>query len=167
MAEQEKAGRREFSAAALARLESHRWPGNVRELRNAVHRAYVLSDSPVIDERSVAAVLSARRSGSFPAVVAPVSAPDPVPSEAARGETGAGQPASEAGAPASEPSRASGPDRDDSLLVHVRVGDSLEEVEKELLMKTLEAFGGNKKKAAEKLGISLKTIYNKIRKYGL
>jgi len=167
VAGQEKAGRRAFSEAAMDRLEAHSWPGNVRELRNAVHRAYVLSDGPAIDERCVRSVLSARSSGSFPAVATPASAAASDAADPVRGEIGPGLPASEGGAPASEPSGAADPFRDDPLLVRVRVGDSLEAVEKELLMKTLEAFGGNKKKAAEKLGISLKTIYNKIRLYGL
>jgi DNA-binding NtrC family response regulator len=157
----------EFGAEALQALREHSWPGNVRELRNAVHRAYVLSDGPAIDERCVRSVLSARNSGSFPAVATPASAAASDAADPVRGEIGPGLPASEGGAPASEPSGAADPFRDDPLLVRVRVGDSLEAVEKELLMKTLEAFGGNKKKAAEKLGISLKTIYNKIRLYGL
>jgi DNA-binding NtrC family response regulator len=167
VAEQEKAGRREFTPAALARLESHAWPGNVRELRNVVHRAYVLSDGAVIDERSVASVLSPGSSGSFPAAGAPVPGPVSALPDPAREEAGLKPPAMEVGARASELSDGAEPVRDDPLLVRVRVGDSLEGVEKELLMRTLEAFGGNKKKAAEKLGISLKTIYNKMKKYGL
>ena len=39
---------RQFSDAAVARLEQHPWPGNVRELRNAVERAVVMSSHPVI-----------------------------------------------------------------------------------------------------------------------
>jgi two-component system NtrC family response regulator len=38
-----------LSAAAAARLLSHRWPGNVRELRNAMERAAALAGGPVID----------------------------------------------------------------------------------------------------------------------
>ena len=33
---------------ALGRLEAHAWPGNVRELRNAVERAVLLADGPVL-----------------------------------------------------------------------------------------------------------------------
>ena len=49
----------------------------------------------------------------------------------------------------------------------VRVGDSLEDVERRLLERTLAAVGGNKKKAAEILQVSLKTVYNKIKQYKL
>ena len=38
-----------FTDAAAARLTAHGWPGNVRELENAVERAVVLCEVPVID----------------------------------------------------------------------------------------------------------------------
>ncbi|HLH77675.1 MAG TPA: helix-turn-helix domain-containing protein, partial [Candidatus Binataceae bacterium] len=42
---------------------------------------------------------------------------------------------------------------------------SLEEVERELIFETLDAVGGNKARAAEILGISLKTLYNRLDRY--
>ena len=53
----------------------------------------------------------------------------------------------------------------DPLQVPVRVGDSLEAVERRLLERTLAAVGGNKRRAAEMLQVSLKTVYNKIKQY--
>jgi DNA-binding NtrC family response regulator len=47
----------------------------------------------------------------------------------------------------------------------VRVGSSLEEVERMLILATLEQFGGDKKRAAETLGISLKTLYGRLAIY--
>jgi len=47
----------------------------------------------------------------------------------------------------------------------VRVGSSLEEVEKELFNRTIAFTGGNKTRAAEILGVSLKTLYNKLHSY--
>jgi two-component system, NtrC family, response regulator AtoC len=41
---------RRLSPAAVARLQTWRWPGNVRELRNAMQRAYVMSDDEVIGD---------------------------------------------------------------------------------------------------------------------
>ena len=38
-----------FSAAALARIRGHGWPGNVRELRNAIERAVLMGDGPLIE----------------------------------------------------------------------------------------------------------------------
>jgi DNA-binding NtrC family response regulator len=48
-----------------------------------------------------------------------------------------------------------------------QVGMSLAEVERRHLLATLAHFGGEKKKTAEVLGISLKTLYNRLKKYGV
>ena len=45
------------------------------------------------------------------------------------------------------------------------VGTTVDEAEKNLILKTLEATGQNKTRAAEILGISLKTLHNKLKKY--
>jgi DNA-binding NtrC family response regulator len=47
----------------------------------------------------------------------------------------------------------------------VQVGSSVADVEQRLILATLEACGGNKQKAAEVLGVSLKTIYNRLNAY--
>ena len=52
-------------------------------------------------------------------------------------------------------------------IVPVRVGDTMADVERRMLQRTLEFARGNKKKAAEMLELSLKTIYNKVKEYGL
>jgi DNA-binding NtrC family response regulator len=44
----------------------------------------------------------------------------------------------------------------------VRIGASLERIERELITRTLVAFGGNKSRAASVLGISLRTLYNRL-----
>jgi transcriptional regulator with GAF, ATPase, and Fis domain len=49
----------------------------------------------------------------------------------------------------------------------LRPGVSLECMEKRLLQMTLDATGGNRSRAAEMLGVSLRTVRNKIREYGL
>ncbi|MFI5197048.1 MAG: sigma-54-dependent transcriptional regulator [Thermoanaerobaculia bacterium] len=150
VAESEDGGRRSFSPAALETLSVHAWPGNVRELRNVVHRAYVLSDDESVDESTVAAVLAGRSTGAFPAARPPAPAPASSPEE---------RPGAEGAAPT--------PASDDPLSVPARVGDSFEDVERRLLDRTLTAVNGDKKKAAEMLRVSLKTIYNKIKQYEL
>jgi DNA-binding NtrC family response regulator len=45
------------------------------------------------------------------------------------------------------------------------VGTTVDEAEKNLILKTLDATGQNKTRAAEILGISLKTLHNKLKKY--
>lgn len=49
--------------------------------------------------------------------------------------------------------------------VELPVGTTVEEAERNLILKTLEATGQNKTRAAEILGISLKTLHNKLKKY--
>lgn len=45
--------------------------------------------------------------------------------------------------------------------------ESLEEIEKNMIRKTLERTGGNRRLAAGQLGISERTLYRKIKEYGL
>ena len=45
------------------------------------------------------------------------------------------------------------------------IGASIAEVEREHILATLEHYDGDKKKAAETLGISLKTLYNRLNEY--
>jgi DNA-binding NtrC family response regulator len=49
--------------------------------------------------------------------------------------------------------------------VRVSVGTTVDEAEKQLILKTLEATHNNKTRAAEILGISLKTLHNKLKEY--
>jgi transcriptional regulator with PAS, ATPase and Fis domain len=50
--------------------------------------------------------------------------------------------------------------------VHLGVGTTVAEAEKLLILKTLQATANNKTRAAEILGISLKTLHNKLKEYG-
>jgi len=126
--EKERRGFSSFEVRALQALSGHDWPGNVRELRNAVHRAYVLSDPPAIQAEAAEAVLT---------------------------DSGAAE------------LRPSAGDKDTWPVVPVRVGETLHAVEKKLLSATLLAVKGDKRVAAELLGVSLKTIYNKLKEYQL
>jgi len=49
----------------------------------------------------------------------------------------------------------------------VQAGTPIRELERQLLETTLQLTGGNRTHAAEMLGISLRTIRNKIREFGL
>jgi len=50
-------------------------------------------------------------------------------------------------------------------VVHFPIGATVGEAEKELILRTLEHTNNNKTRAAEILGISLKTLHNKLREY--
>jgi DNA-binding NtrC family response regulator len=47
------------------------------------------------------------------------------------------------------------------------LGVSIAEAEQNLILATLEHLGGNKKKVADVLGISVKTLYNRLNSYGV
>jgi len=47
----------------------------------------------------------------------------------------------------------------------IKVGMSLSDIERFFILATLEQYGGDKRKAAEVLGISLKTMYNRLNNY--
>jgi DNA-binding NtrC family response regulator len=53
----------------------------------------------------------------------------------------------------------------DSRFPDVRVGMSIAESERNLILATLEHTSGNKREAADILGISLKTLYNRLNAY--
>ena len=50
--------------------------------------------------------------------------------------------------------------------IHLGVGTTVDEAERLLILKTLESTHNNKTRAAEILGISLKTLHNKLKEYG-
>jgi DNA-binding NtrC family response regulator len=55
---------------------------------------------------------------------------------------------------------------DDPSVIRFSIGTTVEEAEKGLILRTLEHTRNNKTRAAEILGISLKTLHNKLKEYG-
>jgi transcriptional regulator with PAS, ATPase and Fis domain len=51
-------------------------------------------------------------------------------------------------------------------VIPIRIGTPLEEVEREMLIQTLKATKGNKRRAAELLGINVRTIHRKMEEMG-
>jgi DNA-binding NtrC family response regulator len=101
-----------FSRQAIATIRTHRWPGNVRELKNAVQRAFILSDGKV--ELDFSGLACAESVGN---------------------------------------------------MLHVPVGTSLAEIERQTIYATLDHCDGSKRRCAELLGVSLKTLYNRLGEY--
>jgi DNA-binding NtrC family response regulator len=54
----------------------------------------------------------------------------------------------------------------DGNVITVSVGTTVDEAERLLILRTLETTGQNKTRAAEILGVSLKTLHNKLKEYG-
>jgi DNA-binding NtrC family response regulator len=128
----------EVSPEVMESFQRHRWPGNVRELRNVLERAVILAGEGTIDVKNLPAFLQSRPAAAAGVAAAPqAAAPDP-------GGTPAG----------------------DAEGVRFRIGTTVEEAEKGLILRTLEHTRNNKTRAAEILGISLKTLHNKLKEYG-
>ena len=53
----------------------------------------------------------------------------------------------------------------DASIVAIPVGTTVDEAERQLILRTLESTGQNKTRAAEILGVSLKTLHNKLKEY--
>ncbi|MCC6172369.1 MAG: sigma-54-dependent Fis family transcriptional regulator [Gammaproteobacteria bacterium] len=56
--------------------------------------------------------------------------------------------------------------RDTGPFITVRVGSRISDVERRLIFATLEQCKGSKAQAAEALGVSVKTLYNRLHEYG-
>jgi DNA-binding NtrC family response regulator len=127
-----------LSSAACAALLAHSWPGNVREMENAMHRAVLMTEGAEIGPEAIELTGPASCSGSAAAV--PLSRAPSAPAQAA--------------APTST---ADG--------IAALVGRSMEEVERDLILGTLAHCLGNRTRAAEVLGISIRALRNKLQDY--
>jgi DNA-binding NtrC family response regulator len=77
-----------------------------------------------------------------------------------------GRTAAAAGAGVSAPSEQQRPADSDPESIRFQIGTTVGEAEKGLILRTLEHTRNNKTRAAEILGISLKTLHNKLKEYG-
>jgi len=146
---------RRFTPAALAQLAAYPWPGNVRELRNAVQRAYVMAQGELIDDCWLPRTrLRDGATGSFDSTTS-AGALDALQPQ--------GQPAAPVAAPNMQtpPSRAAGPVES----IVLPIGTSMAQAEKALMLATLRHFNHHKERTAAVLGISLKTLYNRLKEY--
>jgi DNA-binding NtrC family response regulator len=63
------------------------------------------------------------------------------------------------------PGRVSSSNPGDGDFIRLYVGTPLAEIERRTILSTLEHFEGDKKRTADVLGISLKTLYNRLKQY--
>jgi DNA-binding NtrC family response regulator len=125
------------SEKALGRMGNYGWPGNVRELENVVYEAMVMGESTMLNEKDLPARI--REAGE------------------AGGPAGAGGGAN-AGA-------ATQPGADGSLRGAAQA--AAENAEKALIERALRDSGGNRTLAARTLGVSRKTLFNKMKALGI
>ncbi|HZT21442.1 MAG TPA: sigma-54 dependent transcriptional regulator [Verrucomicrobiae bacterium] len=126
---------RGLSPEALRALQAHAWPGNVRELQNVIERAVILSGEGPLLEPEHLGL------GAPVPTASPAAAGGPVSADASPGRI-------ENGAP--------------------QTGDrfpTLAEMEKHHILAALNRCRGNRTHAARLLGISIRTLRNKLNEY--
>lgn len=131
-----------MSDALLERLTAYDWPGNVRELRNTIERATILAGSGTIDVEHLPPRFG--ETGFAPMTRQPKALRNGAPTLAMT--------------PAEER-------RAEERTVSVEVGTTVDEAERQLILKTLQSTQNNKTRAADILGISSKTLQNKLKEY--
>ena len=128
------------SPETMAILRDYRWRGNVRELENVVERALLLCDGKEIKPHNLL-MHSQMGKQSINQDIARATTSQPTPESAEEI-----------------------PESKDSAL-GIEVGMSMKEAEKKLIFETLRETGGNRTKAAKILGISIRTLRNKLNEY--
>lgn len=147
-------GAPKLSDEILGALMSHPWPGNIRELQNAVQRAAILSGGAAPRQSDfllsmsptdhVEALREDRNSFDVARTESPRRLHDSI--EKITETTGS--------------SLASG----DGGLV-IRSGTTVQDMERALILETLRAKNNNRTEAAKLLGISIRTLRNKLNDY--
>jgi DNA-binding NtrC family response regulator len=154
-----------FAHDVLELFQIFDWPGNIRELRNVLERAVILTGQGEIPVKNLPQHIQALH---------PIAVPEPVPaSVAAPRATGAIIPSRPDPEAVETPEIELHP-RDGFLdspitdleAIRVPIGTTVEVAERDLILRTLEYTRNNKTRAAEILGISLKTLHNKLKEYG-
>ena len=128
-------------------LQQHHWPGNVRELANVMEHSTILCDSGPIELDHLPT-----RFSNLPKQAGVKLASDPDAGGSSTGTSFTGQTESSTG---SKPHSTSITEGESGPL-------SLREIELLAIQESIQRHNGSKPKAAEELGVSVKTLYNKL-----
>lgn len=128
----------ELTPGAMACLERAAFPGNIRELENVIVHASFLAGGGEIRPEHLSSLLD-----------------------------GGGEDAGQWGHPVGDAPDPFFSGESSSAGVCLRAGQSVWEVERELIRVTLDACLGNRTQAAKLLGISVRTLRNKLNEYGM
>jgi len=143
--------------AVLDIFQRYAWPGNVRELRNMLERAVIIAGEGVILQRHLAMDPMAPAHDSVAPVYAAPAEPRPVPERQVNQAPAVPEPRLEREQPLENSRSQSG---DESI--RFRPGATMEEIEATYIDMILQRTNNNKTKAAEILGISVRTLHNRL-----
>ncbi len=135
-----------FDGEALLYLTQHDWPGNARELRNVVRQAVLACPGPTLTRAQINSLI-----------------PPPPPEETEETEA-----TPEAPVAAAEPEavKIRATDHHGKSLKQL-TDEAIEAAERSALVETLAATKGNRAETARLLQIDAKTLYRKMKRYGL
>ncbi|MCB1651101.1 MAG: sigma-54-dependent Fis family transcriptional regulator [Alphaproteobacteria bacterium] len=150
-----------LSAEAKSKLQAYGWRGNIRELENTMHRAILISIEDELEAEAIHLQEDGFSAGLGGAQAA-AHAPDPAGVGKA-GQSAEAPPAETAPAPAPSGGAAAGVKNPGA--VETLVGRSIADVERDMIVNTLEHCLGNRTHAANILGISIRTLRNKLNQY--
>jgi DNA-binding NtrC family response regulator len=174
-AEEQKVNFKGFSPEALQVMKNYDWPGNVRELKNFVETALILNKGEIVNSSYVNSTLNIRHdSRNLPV-------PLNIPHDQAERELiyrtlwalkldvdAIKQMLIEI---QNHGFTANVPETGDFVSENYSDNEvkptTLAAMEREMIKKYLQQFGGNRRKAARVLQISERTLYRKIKAYGL
>jgi DNA-binding NtrC family response regulator len=138
-----------FSKSSLEVMQEHSWPGNIRELQNVVERAVILTPEGGYIEPGLLGLtqmssgqilIPTAHSQQFPEPDSSnIFTPDDAPTHPPAGQAG-------------------------SVLGKEEILP-LSELEKNHILASLDAFDQNRTKTAKHLGISIRTLRNKLNEY--
>ena len=131
-----------LTASALDRLQQHSWPGNIRELANVIERIVLLADRPILDAAGIERFLPDERAAAL--------APQPVDTPEVQDH---------ASVLAANIRRAN--------LLPMRPYERVGSHSADALRETLRQCAGNKSRAAQMLGMTVRQFNYRWQKLGL
>lgn len=146
--------KKRISSEAKEKMRNYGWRGNIRELENTMHRAIIIAMEDEIEADDIHL-----QEG-------PLNTPS-IQSSGATGEFQAPDPAgvSSAGQSEQKPVQPENGSLKNPGGVEALIGRSMADVERDLILNTLDHCLGNRTHAAKILGISIRTLRNKLNQY--
>ena len=140
--------KKKLSKEAEQKVTAAGWRGNIRELENTMHRAIIISIEDDLEADAIH-IQESVLTGSVPSGDGASNTPDP-----------AGVSSAQPMATGTPPPQLQNPGAASEL-----VGRSIADVERDMILNTLDHCLGNRTQAANILGISIRTLRNKLNQY--